>query len=101
MNNHRLTIHYSGYEVQAYEHWTNEDPKSTGDAVGDPYYMWAPNEGDLGHGYVCAHDDECQEKGAQWWGYMSKGDKLWEAVSNKGGPQDFVWGYSDPENRWN
>jgi hypothetical protein len=64
--------------------------------VGEAEFIWSPNSKE-GHGYVCAYDDECWSKGDQWWGHMSKDDALWEAVSNKGGPQDYVWG----DERWN
>ncbi|KAL2208209.1 hypothetical protein CC79DRAFT_1333997 [Sarocladium strictum] len=54
-----------------------------------------------GHGYLGAFNDECHHPDADgWWGSQSKGDALWNSVSNRGGPQPYVWG-SDPENRWN
>ncbi|KAL2208320.1 hypothetical protein CC79DRAFT_821491 [Sarocladium strictum] len=59
-------------------------------ADGDPYYVWLPNE-DQGHGVVCGYGDECQSKGNEDWGSMSQGEALWTAVSNKGGPQEYVW----------
>lgn len=97
VSNHSLF--HSGYEVQAYRHRQDSDPES-GDPEGDPLYIWAPNSGNTGHGYICAHDDECGSEGDQWWGRKSEGDALWDAEENKGGPQDYVWG-TDPENRWN
>lgn len=64
-------------------------------------FIWSPNEDENdGHGYVCAFDDDCLFDQNPWWGRMSKGPGLWEAVSNKGGPQPFVWG-SDPKDEWN
>ncbi|KAL2206851.1 hypothetical protein CC79DRAFT_1335140 [Sarocladium strictum] len=92
-------IAHTGWEVQDWSHRSGQPPEKGSLVEKDPYYVWTPNT-NKGHGMVCAHDDECQSVGDEWWGYMSKGDRLWSAVSNKGGPQDFVWG-SDPDNRWN
>lgn len=88
----------SGYEVQDWVHLEREDP-TDGEKTGEPYYIWLPNI-EAGNDMVCAHDDECQVKENEEWGYMSEGPRLWSAVSNKGGPQEFVWGI-DPANRWN
>jgi hypothetical protein len=71
-----------------------------GEPEGDPLYIWAPNSGKTGHGYLCAHDDECESEGAQWWGHKSREPEVWNSETNKGEPQDWVWG-TDPANRWN
>lgn len=92
-------IAHTGVKVQAWKHWPNVEAEK-GDKDGEPDWMWSPNSKD-GHGFVCAHDDECQSVDDEWWGYMSEGDNLWNAVSNKGGPQDFVWAADMPESRWN
>ena len=34
----------------------------------DNYQMWSPNSDDVGHDYVCAWDDDCWQKGDEWWG---------------------------------
>ncbi|KAL2201697.1 hypothetical protein CC79DRAFT_1326807 [Sarocladium strictum] len=91
-------IAYTGLKVQRYKHWDNVDPEN-GDKDRDEDWMWSPNR-KAGHSFVCAHDDECQSMDDEYWGYMSKGDNLWNAESNKGGPQDFVWQDDMPDSRW-
>lgn len=83
----------SGYESQQWLVETNGMSETI--PVGDQGYIWSPNDSE-GHANICAYDDECTGKGDQKWGDMSDGDKLWEAVSNKGGPRPYVWG----EDRW-
>lgn len=90
----------SGYEVDAWEHLAVLEPSSGTKLSDDAGWFWSPNSGNVGHDYVCAHDDECWGMGEDWWGHKSKGDALEAEDTNKGGPHPYVWG-TDHADRWN
>ena len=91
-------IGHTGYWVQGYRHMRGMKP-SDGKKEGPEKYIWLPNN-ERYNEPVCGRGDECWALGDTDWGYMSKGDRVLTAETNKGGPQKFVWG-SKNEDRWN
>ena len=79
----------SGYEVVQMEHRSNQNAED-GKQIDGPFYLWAPNE-DAGHGYVCAHNEDCQVKGDEWWGHKSTEDTVFNEDNNAVGPSAYVW----------
>ena len=71
------------------EHRSNQNAED-GKQIDGPFYLWAPNE-DAGHGYVCAHNEDCQVKGDEWWGHKSTEDTVFNEDNNAVGPSAYVW----------
>ena len=63
----QLTLRNSEYTVKDWKRLNTQDDDDW-EEDSDNYQMWSPNSDDVGHDYVCAWDDDCWQKGDEWWG---------------------------------